>query len=134
MSRLRIPALLSLRAVALAFLTSSLACNTPPKEAHDGASAPPASASASSPAPPASAPASASASAPASSAACTKDDDCRLFSSYCAEAPCACRALAPRDPNPTCLGDAGSKVRCFVDPCMSKAAHCQSGACVLTAK
>jgi hypothetical protein len=119
MSRLRSPALLFLP--ALAFLGSSLACNTPPKEAHDGASAPLASAP--------------SASAPSASAsACTKDDDCRLFSSYCAEAPCACRALGPRDPNPSCLGDAGSKVRCFVDPCMSKAAHCQSGACVLTAK
>ena len=115
----------------LLLLASSPACNTPPKEAHDGATAfaPPAPASA----PPAAATASTSASA-STSAACTKDDDCRLFSSYCAEAPCACRALAPRDATPTCLGDAGSKVRCFVDPCMSKAAHCQSGACVLTAK
>jgi hypothetical protein len=140
MSRLRTPALLS--HLALAFLGPSLACNTPPKEAHDGASAPPASSTASAApvasstasAPAASASAPAPASAPASAAACTKDDDCRLFSSYCAEAPCACRALAPRDANPSCLGDAGSKVRCFVDPCMSKAAHCQSGACVLTAK
>jgi hypothetical protein len=114
MARLRILALCSVLPLV------PLACNTPPKEAHDGASAPLASA------PPASASASAS--------ACTKDDDCRLFSSYCAEAPCACRALAPRDPSPSCLGDAGSTVRCFADPCMSKAAHCQSGACVLTAK
>ncbi len=129
MSRLRTPALLS--HLALAFIGSSLACNTPPKEAHDGASAPLASASSTASS---TASASASASSPASASACTEDDDCRLFSSYCAEAPCACRALAPRDPNPSCLGDAGSKVRCFVDPCMSKAAHCQSGACVLTAK
>jgi hypothetical protein len=42
--------------------------------------------------------------------------------------------LAARDPDPRCLGDAASKVRCFADPCMNKAARCQSGACVLTAK
>ena len=106
-----------------------LACNTPPKEAHESATIPAlpsASASAS-----ASAPASAS---PASSGACTTDDDCRTFSSYCAEAPCACRVLSARDPAPKCLGGAASNVRCFADPCMKKAARCQSGACVLTAK
>jgi len=124
-----------IRSLALPLALASLsACNTPPKEAHDGApvnlplaSAPP---SASAPAPP---PAPASASAPASTA-CTKDDDCRLFSSYCQEAPCACRALGSRDPSPRCLGDAASNVRCFADPCMKKAAQCQSGACVVTAK
>ena len=112
-----------IRSLALPLALASLsACNTPPKEAHDGApvnlplaSAPP------------------SASAPASTA-CTKDDDCRLFSSYCQEAPCACRALGSRDPSPRCLGDAASNVRCFADPCMKKAAQCQSGACVVTAK
>ena len=105
-----------------------LACHTPPKEAHDSATV--ASPEASAPA----ASASASASAPASPGSCTSDGDCRLFSSYCAEAPCACRVLATRDPEPKCLGNAASNVRCFVDPCMGKAAGCQSGACVLTAK
>ena len=131
----------SLAGLALAFALASLSgCNPPPKEAHDGAivTAPlaPSSSSASSFASaPASAPASASASAPSSTpASCTKDDDCRLFSSYCQEAPCACRALAARDPSPTCLGGAASNVRCFADPCMKKAAQCQSGSCVVTAK
>jgi hypothetical protein len=111
-----------------ALLASAPACTTPPKEAHDGATAPAPSSSSSSPA-------SASALAPASApASCTTDADCRLFSSYCEEAPCACRALLSRDPSPTCLGNAAPKVRCFADPCMKKAAHCQSGACVLTAK
>jgi hypothetical protein len=121
-------------ALALVLPLASPACNTPPKEAHDGATASSPPSSASSLPASSSASSSAPASAPASASACLKDDDCRLFSSYCAEAPCACRALSPRDPNPTCLGDAGTNVRCFVDPCMSKAAHCQSGACVLTAK
>lgn len=70
----------------------------------------------------------------ASSGACATDDDCRTFSSYCAEAPCACRVVSASDPPPRCLGAAPSNVRCFADPCMNKAARCQSGACVLTAK
>ncbi len=117
-----------IRPLAPLALVSLLACNTPPKEAHDGATtpAPPASASA---------PAQASAPAPApASSSCTSDADCRLFSSYCAEAPCACRVLAARESDPRCLGDAASKVRCLVDPCQYKAAHCQGGACVLTVK
>jgi hypothetical protein len=113
---------------SLALLSVALlACNTPPKEAHDSATVP-------SPAASAPAPASAAASVPASPAACTSDGECRLFSSYCAEAPCACRVLSTRDPEPKCLGNAASNVRCFADPCMGKAAGCQGGACVLTAK
>lgn len=110
----------------MSLLLACAACNTPPKEAHDGAvspSLPPATASAPAPTVP-----------PASSGSCTKDDDCRTFASYCAEAPCACRVLSAGDPAPRCLGAAASNVRCFADPCMSKAARCQSGACVLTAK
>jgi len=72
---------------------------------------------------------------PATSGSCATDDDCRTFSSYCAEAPCACRVVSARDPAPKCLGASPStNVRCFADPCMNKAARCQSGACVLTAK
>ena len=70
----------------------------------------------------------------ASTGSCATDDDCRTFSSYCAEAPCACRVVSASDPAPRCLGAAPSNVRCFADPCMNKAARCQSGACVLTAK
>jgi len=65
--------------------------------------------------------------------ACTSDAECRTWSSYCAEAPCACRVLTKSEGDPKCLG-AGPKVNCFADPCMNKAARCQSGACVLTAK
>lgn len=64
---------------------------------------------------------------------CTSDAECRTWSSYCAEAPCACRVLTKSEGDPKCLG-AGPKVNCFADPCMNKAARCQSGACVLTAK
>jgi hypothetical protein len=71
---------------------------------------------------------------PATSGACASDDDCRTVSSYCAEAPCACRVVSARQPEPRCLGAAASNVRCFADPCMNKAARCQSGACVLTAR
>jgi hypothetical protein len=64
---------------------------------------------------------------------CASDADCRTWSSYCAEAPCACRVLTKSEGDPKCLG-AGPKVNCFADPCMNKAARCQSGACVLTAR
>lgn len=123
----RLEALVSL---VLACALACAACNTPPKESHDGAvspSAPTATAPASASAPPPSAP-------PATSGSCAKDDDCRTFSSYCAEAPCACRVLSAADPAPKCLGGAASNVRCFAEPCMNKAARCQSGACALTAK
>ena len=64
---------------------------------------------------------------------CTSDAECRTWSSYCAEAPCACRVLAKSEGDPKCAGS-GPKVNCFADPCLNKAARCQSGACVLTAK
>jgi hypothetical protein len=123
--------------VLVAALAALGACNTPPREAHEttvapATPAPPpvASASASVPAPPPPA----SSAPPASSGSCASDEDCRTFSSYCAEAPCACRVLSARDPAPKCLGGAASNVRCFADPCMNKVARCQSHACVLTAK
>ena len=67
------------------------------------------------------------------SSACTTDADCRTFSSYCSESPCACRVLSKSDPDPTCVG-AGPKVQCLVNPCGQKAAHCQSNVCVLVSK
>ena len=75
----------------------------------------------------------ASAKAPPAGKACASDADCRTWSSYCAEAPCACRVLTKSEGDPKCLG-AGPKVNCFADPCMNKTARCQSGACALTAK
>lgn len=114
-----------------ALFAFALACNTPAKEAHEGAAVAIPSASASAPA---SATAVAPASSPTKPGACTNDDDCRTFSSYCAEAPCACRVVANGDPDPKCLGDKASNVRCFADPCMGKAAGCQNGACALTAR
>jgi len=66
-------------------------------------------------------------------AKCSTDADCHTFASYCAEAPCACRVLGKGEGDPKCAG-AGPKVNCLVNPCMNKAAHCQSGACVLTVK
>ncbi len=133
-----------------------VACNTPAKEPNDSAAA-----ALSSPSSPAAAPAStasvasalplassstgggalprgvgvdasAPTTAPASGNACKKDSDCRTFSSYCAESPCACRVLLASSQDPKCLG--ATKVNCFADPCMKKAASCQSGACVLTAQ
>jgi hypothetical protein len=74
--------------------------------------------------------------APASAAprigACATDADCHTWSSYCGEAPCACRVLGRSDAEPRCLS--ASKVQCLVDPCQHKLAACQSGACVLTAR
>ena len=131
---------------------AALACNAPPKDPpRDGADAGsvavvPAATSAGPVAVPAVAPDSGAAPATPSSAgtrtpappaakpaACAGDADCRTYSSYCQEAPCACRVLARNEGDPKCLGS-GPKVSCFVDPCMKKAARCQSGACVLTAQ
>jgi hypothetical protein len=64
--------------------------------------------------------------------ACATDADCHTWSSYCGEAPCACRVLGRADGEPRCLS--ASKVQCLVDPCQHKLAACQSGACVLTAR
>lgn len=61
--------------------------------------------------------------------ACTSDDDCRTWSSYCHEAPCVCRVLAKNDPDLRCSG--AGNVSCFADPCMNKTAACQEGRCVL---
>jgi hypothetical protein len=110
------------RAVLLAPGTVGMSgCNPPPRELVESAVAP------TSPS------ASPSAPSPASSGStCARDADCRTFSSYCAEAPCACRTLLATAPDPKCFGTA--KVSCFVDPCMKKAASCQAGSCVLTAK
>ncbi|MBX3259276.1 MAG: hypothetical protein KF782_06255 [Labilithrix sp.] len=63
------------------------------------------------------------------SAACSADDDCLTWSSYCQDAPCVCRVFAKDEPQPRCRG-AGT-VTCFADPCMNKAAACQERRCVL---
>jgi len=68
---------------------------------------------------------------PASASSCSTDADCRTWSSYCADAPCACMVLAKGQPDPQCSGG-GSQVRCLVDPCQRKAATCQQHACALT--
>ena len=125
---------------------AALACNAPPKDPlRDGADAGgvPTATSAAPVAVPTIAADSGHASAtpssvgsstpPAKPAACASDADCRTYSSYCQEAPCACRALGKNEGDPKCLGS-GPKVNCFVNPCVRKAAHCQSGACVLTAQ
>lgn len=65
---------------------------------------------------------------PAGSMACTSDADCRTYSSYCGEAPCACLPLGKSASNPRCSGPA---VNCFVDPCRKKIALCKAGSCVL---
>jgi hypothetical protein len=61
--------------------------------------------------------------------ACSSDDDCRTWSSYCHEAPCVCRVLAKSEPEARCSG--AGNVNCFADPCMNKTAACQEGRCVL---
>jgi hypothetical protein len=59
---------------------------------------------------------------------CSTAADCRTFGSYCADAPCACKALLKSASDPLC---AGTKVECFAAPCMGKAAACQGGRCEL---
>lgn len=130
----------------------TVGCNTPPLEPVERAAASSASSASSRPSGAASTgpstrpggvPGDAVSAATSASATCASDSDCRTFSSYCAEAPCACRALLAWDPDPKCLGAAGggstalgvnTRVSCFVDPCMKKAARCQAGACVLTVR
>jgi hypothetical protein len=63
------------------------------------------------------------------SQACASDEDCRTWSSYCAEAPCVCRVFAKTEAEPACTST--HTVTCFVDPCMKKAGACQGGRCVL---
>jgi hypothetical protein len=109
--------------VFLAACLSLLACNS------DGARGPAKDASLAAPGAPdaaTSAPAPSSGGAPA---ACTTDGDCRTWSSYCAEAPCVCRAVAKSEGEPHCASP--TPVSCFVDPCMKRAAACQGGRCEL---
>lgn len=126
--------------VVIAALARALsACNTSParEPAKDEGAGTGAAASAAlsasvpgaSAATPSAAPSSAGARPAAGPGACASDADCRTFSSYCTDAPCACRVLAQGAADPRC---AGSSVSCFVDPCMNKTARCQGGACVLT--
>jgi hypothetical protein len=72
---------------------------------------------------------SASSGAAPPSQACASDEDCRTWSSYCAEAPCVCRVFTKTEPQLACAS--ANTVTCFVDPCMKKAAACQGGRCVL---
>lgn len=58
---------------------------------------------------------------------CKAASECRLFSSYCSTAPCACIPLVKGEPSPKCEG---TMVACFVDPCASKTAGCTGGTCV----
>jgi len=62
---------------------------------------------------------------------CASDADCRTFSSYCEESPCACQVLGKADADPKC---GGTPVKCFVNPCARKTAACQSGKCELVVK
>jgi len=64
-------------------------------------------------------------------AQCATDADCRTFSSYCQESPCACQAIGKGDADPKC---SGTPVSCFVNPCARKTAACQSGKCELVVK
>jgi hypothetical protein len=56
---------------------------------------------------------------------CSNDSDCTLKADYCTG--CDCVALAPGQSVKPCSGPG---VQCFVDPCGSKTAACQNGACV----
>ncbi len=58
---------------------------------------------------------------------CTTDADCRLWPSYCDESPCACFVLGKGEAEKKCKRN----VTCFVDPCMRKKVHCESGSCTL---
>lgn len=124
--------------VAIAALLAALGCNAgparEPAKAEGGGPTGAPTPAASSPSPGSAGPGTtASGSAgpkpAAAPGACASDDDCRTFSSYCADAPCACRVLAKGAADPRC---AGASVNCFADPCMNKTARCQGGACVLT--
>lgn len=61
---------------------------------------------------------------------CATDTDCRTFSSYCQESPCACQPLGKADRDPKCA----ATVSCFVNPCARKSAACQNGKCELVVK
>jgi hypothetical protein len=106
-----------MKRLALVFL---LACSTKSTPA----SAPPAPSAAPS--------ASASSAPPPASTTCTNDGDCSTFSSYCGDLPCACLPYLTTGGAPKC--NQPNAVKCFVDPCQRKAAACQEGKCVVTAK
>ena len=61
---------------------------------------------------------------------CKSNDDCKTFSSYCGDMPCACLAIEKGNGPPKC--EKPNAVKCLVDPCKGKTAACQSGACVVT--
>lgn len=65
-------------------------------------------------------------------AACKTDADCATWSSYCGDLPCACLAIGKNAGPPKCKQP--NSVKCLVDPCLKKAAACQAGTCVVTAK
>ena len=67
--------------------------------------------------------------APTAAGACKTDADCRTWSSYCKESPCSCRVIGKTEADPSCASP--GHVACVVDPCMRKAAACQSGRCQL---
>ncbi len=58
---------------------------------------------------------------------CSSAADCRLFSSYCATAPCECIVLQPGERDPPCTG---GMVSCFVDPCARARVACVAGVCI----
>jgi hypothetical protein len=61
---------------------------------------------------------------------CTSTRECRLYESYCSDAPCACIPLGAGEPDPPCRG---TRVTCFVAPCLRRSADCDiaSGMCVV---
>jgi hypothetical protein len=59
---------------------------------------------------------------------CNASAQCKLFSSYCANAPCQCIALNVNEKDPVCQG---GQVPCTIDPCLNKQAACVNGACVI---
>jgi hypothetical protein len=61
---------------------------------------------------------------------CKLASDCYLFSYYCQDAPCTCKALANGTPPPMCMGP---MVQCLKDPCQGQQAGCLKGMCVLVA-
>ncbi len=61
----------------------------------------------------------------APSVGCQTANDCKLFSSYCQQWPCACLPLEKNQPNPKCMG----MVTCLLDPCLNKVATCDAGMC-----
>ncbi len=61
----------------------------------------------------------------AAPSACQTRTDCRLFSSYCKDAPCQCIALGTNEVTPTCT----ATVSCNTDPCHDRLPACTNGIC-----